>query len=121
MKKLYVLTIFSLTLLLSAGCEDVSDMAINRVVSPVVIDVSNTSSTEITATISELDKGGILDQNIGIVYKPVPDLSIEVFAGGSSLGMFTTDIDGKIIVGYNAIKPSEFAGTYKGIAFRIKK
>jgi hypothetical protein len=114
---------FSILMLIvvSVACDDESDMAIHRVASPVVIEVSDSATDEVTVLVSELDKSGIMDNSVGIVSTPVSDLIMEVFAGGASLGQFTTDDSGKIIVTYVGMKPNEYAGTYKGVAFRIKK
>ena len=107
--------------IIMVNCSEESDLAIRRVVSPVVIEVEATGSEEVTATFFELDKSGILDHTVGIDSIPVSNLSIEVFATGVTLGSFTTDSSGKIIVSYTGTKPNEYAGSYKGIAFRIKK
>ena len=104
-----------------SSCEDVSDMAVNKVAAPVLLDVKNTGTAEITATVYELDKTGILDHTVGIDSIPVTNLSIEVFAGTSSVGVFTTDTNGKFSVAYTGTKPNEYAGVHKGVAFRIKK
>jgi hypothetical protein len=104
-----------------ASCEDVSDMAVNKVAAPVLLDVENSGTAEITATFFELDKTGILDHTVGIDSIPITNLSIEVFAGSSSVGVFTTDTNGKFVVTYVGTKPNEYAGIHKGVAFRIKK
>ena len=103
------------------SCEDVSDMAVNKVAAPVLLDIKNTSTTEVTATFYELDKTGILDYTVGIDSIPVNALEVEVFAASASVGVFTTDAAGSFIVSYTGSKPNEFAGIHKGIAFRIKK
>lgn len=113
--------IIALITTLAYSCEEVSDMAIVRVAAPVVIDVVDTSPTAVTATFYELDKSGILDHTVGIDSIPVAGLSVEVFAASTSLGHFTTDDTGVLIVSYVGTKPNEYAGTHKGIAFRIKK
>ena len=102
------------------ACSEESDLAIKRVVAPVVVETEN-SGTDVTATFFELDKSGILDHTVGIDSIPVPDLAIEVFAAGISQGVFTTSSGGSIVVAYTGAAPNEFAGTYKGISFRIKK
>lgn len=104
-----------------SSCEDVNDMAVNKVASPVLLDVKSTGTAEVTAYFYELDKSGSLDHTVGIDSIPVSDLSIEVFAGSSSVGVFTTDTDGSFIVTYTGTKPNEYAGIHKGVAFRIKK
>jgi hypothetical protein len=110
-----------LLLVALAGCEEESDLAIKRVVSPVVIEVESISSVQLKATVFELDKSGILDYTVGIDSIAVPELALEVYSGTISLGLYTTDGDGSILVDYVDAKPTEYAGTYKGIAFRIKK
>jgi len=118
-------TIFRSTIILAIvaaaafACSEESDLAIKRVVAPVVMEKDN-SGTEVTATFFELDKSGLMDHTVGIDSIPVPNLAIEVFAGGTSKGVFTTDADGSIVVAYTGAVPNEFAGTYKGIAFRFK-
>jgi len=121
MKTIYILTILSIMTLSITSCEDVSDMAVNKVAAPVLVDVQNTSAAEITAYFFELDKSAILDHTVGIDSIPVAGLDIEVFAANSSIGVFTTDSEGSIRVSYAASKPNEYAGVHKGIAFRIKK
>lgn len=111
----------SVLLFLFISCDDDSDLAIKRVAAPVTIDVVSSNTAEITVTVKELDKSGILDNTVGVVSTAVPGLPLEVFASGISLGTFTTDSDGKVLVAYLGTKPNEFAGTYKGVAFRIKK
>ena len=117
---IYILLIAMIIVTLS-GCEDESDMAVNKVSSPVLLEVKQTGSSEVNAYFYELDKSGILDHTVGIDSIPLADLPIEVFAGSSALGVFTTDADGSFIVTYTGTKPNEYAGTHKGIAFRIKK
>jgi hypothetical protein len=121
MKTIRILTILSIMTLSITSCEDVSDMAVNKVAAPVLVDVKNKSAVEVTAYFYELDKSGILDHTVGIDSIPVSGLAIEVFAANSSVGVFTTDSEGSISVSYTVSKPNEYAGTHKGIAFRIKK
>ena len=120
MKTIYKLIPIALLAVFSISCSEESDLAIERVVSPVVIEIADAPS-EIQATFFELDKSGILDHNIGIDSIPVANLAIEVFAANTSIGTFTTDAAGSISVPYAGTKPNEYAGTHKGIAFRIKK
>lgn len=103
------------------SCSEESDMAIQRVVAPVVAQVEDAAPSEIKATFYELDKTGILDHTVGIDSIPLSNLSIEVFAASASVGVFTTDADGSFTVTYVGTKPNEYVGTHKGIAFRIKK
>jgi hypothetical protein len=121
MKTLYIITLLSVITLSVTSCEDVSDMAVNKIAAPVLVDVKNTSSAEVTAYFYELDKTGILDHTVGIDSIPVAGLAVEVFAASTSVGLFTTGSDGSIIVSYTVSKPSEYAGVHKGVAFRIKK
>ena len=101
--------------------EDEPDMAVNKVASPVLLDVKTTGTNEVTAYFYELDKSGILDHTVGIDSIPISNLAIEVFAGTASVGIFNTDATGSFMVSYTGTKPSEYAGIHKGIAFRIKK
>lgn len=102
------------------SCEDESDMAMNKVASPVLLDLKENPG-ESTAYFFELDKTGILDHTVGIDSIPLANLQVEVFASTTSLGVFTTDVNGSILVTYAGTKPNEFAGEYKGIAFRFLK
>jgi hypothetical protein len=118
----YILILLAAMIVVSiTSCEDVSDMAVNKVASPVLLDIKNTGTNEVTAYFYELDKTGILDYTVGIDSIPVADLSIEVFAASASVGTFTTDALGSFVVSYTGTKPTEYAGSHKGIAFRIKK
>lgn len=121
MKITHILTVLSVMTLSTTSCEDVSDMAINKVASPVLLDVKNTSTSEVTAIFYELDKSGILDHTVGIDSIPVSGLAVEVFAANTSMGVFTTDAAGAFNVSYTGSKPNEYAGIHNGIAFRIKK
>jgi hypothetical protein len=121
MRTTYLLIILSAFAVSMSSCEDVSDMAVNKVASPVLLDVKASGATEVTAIFYELDKSGILDNTVGIDSIPVAGLAIEVFAATNSIGSFTTDAAGSFKVTYTGTKPSEYAGVHKGIAFRIKK
>ena len=121
MKTIYRLMTIALLVAGTVRCSEESDMAIERVVAPVVVEVEEAAPSEIKATFYELDKSGILDHTVGIDSIPVSNLSIEVFAASTSVGVFTTDADGSLTVSYTDVKPNEYAGVYKGISFRIKK
>jgi hypothetical protein len=121
MKTTYILSLLLVITLATTSCEDVSDMAVNKVAAPVLVAVKNTSAAEVTAYFYELDKTGILDHTVGIDSIPVADLEVEVFAANASVGLFTTSSDGSISISYTASKPNEYAGVHKGVAFRIKK
>lgn len=109
----------SLTVILLSACEEESDMAFDRVAAPVTLEYTAAGDGEALATFFELDKSGILDQNIGIVQTPVPNLEIEVSIDGTVLGTFTTSSDGSILLPYTESAPDEFAGIYNDVAFRI--
>jgi hypothetical protein len=100
------------------SCEDESDMAINKVASPVLLDIKS-GTGEVTAYFFELDKSGILDHTIGIDSIPLANLQVEVFASSASIGVFTTDANGSFLISYSDKRPTEYAGEYKGIAFRF--
>lgn len=121
MNKNFKLLMALLVATLLIGCSEESDLAIQRVVSPVVIEIEDVSATEVRATFFELDKTGILDHTVGIDSIAVPNLAVEVFAASASIGSFTTDGVGSILIEYLGTKPNEYAGSYKGISFRIKK
>ena len=118
----YILILLAAMIVVTVtSCDDVSDMAVNKVASPVLLDVKTTGTNQVTAYFYELDKSGILDYTVGIDSIPVADLAIEVFAASAPVGTFTTDASGSFIVSYTATKPNEYAGSHKGVAFRIKK
>lgn len=118
----YILILLAAMIVVSVtSCEDESDMAVNKVASPVLLDIKNTGTNEVTAYFYELDKTGILDNSVGIDSIPLADLAIEVFAASASVGTFTTDALGSFVVSYAGTKPNEYAGSHKGIAFRIRK
>ena len=122
MKKIFHISItLSLTLLFLAACEEESDMAFDRVASPVVLQYDSIAPNEAQLTLFELDKSGILDQNVGIKYNPISNLAIEVSQAGTMLGTFTTGSDGTVVVPFQGAIPNEFAGSYDGVAFRIFK
>jgi len=121
MKTIYKLLALALIINIGVSCSEESDLAITRVVSPVVIETEDVAADQVKATFFELDKSGLLDYTVGIDSIAVPNLAIEVFASSTSLGLFTTDESGAIVVDYLGAKPTEYAGSYKGIAFRIKK
>ncbi|MEK6478888.1 hypothetical protein WJR50_15185 [Catalinimonas sp. 4WD22] len=122
MKKIFHICIaLSLTILLLSACEEESDMAFDRVAAPVTLQYDSIAPNQAQATFFELDKSGILDQNVGIIYNPVSNLEVEVIQAGSVLGTFTTGSDGTIVIPFSGALPNEFAGMYDGVAFRIFK
>ncbi|UZR93118.1 hypothetical protein [Chondrinema litorale] len=124
----YILVLFTAGLIF-ASCDDVSDMAIDRVASPVLIingsPAEDETTFEITSVIYELDKSGILDQNVGIDSIPLPGLVITVTAVGSSrtvIDELTTDSNGEIILtkpigDLDDISSLEWTGEYKDQSF----
>ncbi|MBT32365.1 MAG: hypothetical protein CMO01_22095 [Thalassobius sp.] len=124
----YILVLFTAGLIF-ASCDDVSDMAIDRVASPVLIingsPEEDETTFEVTSVIYELDKSGILDQNVGIDSIPLPGLVITVTAVGSTrtvIDELTTDSNGEItltkpIGDLNDISSLEWTGEYKDQSF----
>ena len=122
MKNILKITLaLSLTIMLMSSCKEETDIVLERVEAPVFMEYTAVSETEATATFYDLDKSGILDQNVGIVYNPINSLTVEVLMDGASLGTFTTGSDGSFTVAITDGVPEEFAGNYDGIAFRIFK
>ncbi|WKN42900.1 hypothetical protein [Tunicatimonas pelagia] len=119
MKKIYQLALIAVAaLLILSGCEEESDMAFDRVASPVLLVTDPVGTDEIQATFYELDKTGILDQDIGIDSIPIPNLSIEVFSSNTSIGTFTTNTNGSIIV--QDAGSLAWSGEYNGVRFRFQ-
>ena len=123
----YTLALAFAALSLSA-CEDVADNAIPHIASPVLLETESLDpdgdNAQLQATFFELDKTGIMDNTIGIDSIPVANLSVQVFAGGATLGTFTTDNAGSFVVTYDPSTITdklEWAGTYNNVAFRIIK
>jgi hypothetical protein len=117
--------------LMFASCEDVSDMAIERTASPVLVEVGGVvelgSSFSITTTIYELDKSGILNKDIGIDSLALPGLAIEVVAISPDnirtvIDNLTTDANGEVIlskaiIDLDNISSLEWTGQHKGASF----
>ncbi|HSI77461.1 MAG TPA: hypothetical protein VK957_16290 [Lunatimonas sp.] len=118
------------------SCVEGVELATPNVASPVLVMLQGTTF-DATAPVSvegrfyELDKTGILDQNIGIDSIPVAGLQIRVFINQTDeVGSATTDSAGKIVfeqpwTSLGVASPTsgrqirlEFAGTHKNIAFR---
>lgn len=119
MKKIYQLTFVAVAaLLVFSSCQEESDLILDRVASPVLLVTNPVGEGEVRATFYELDKSGILDHTVGIDSIPIPDLSIEVFAAGASVGIFNTDSEGAIIV--QDAGSLVYAGEYKGVKFRFQ-
>lgn len=122
MKNILKVTLaLGLTIILMSSCKEETDIVLERVEAPVFMEYTAVSETEATATFYDLDKSGILDKNVGIIYNPISSLTVEVLRDGASLGTFTTGSDGSFTVPIADGVPGEFAGNYDGIAFRIFK
>ena len=115
---------------LALSCEDVSDLAVDRVVAPVLgVDLgTDTANAMLKRQVMfyELDKSGILDHTVGIDSIPVSNLAIEVFIDDkTSIGSLTTDAAGLVVFekplsDFGGAVPSlQWVGTHKGTRFRI--
>lgn len=129
MKNMHKILISFLLLAIISGCEETSDMAVDRVASPVlaVLEEPDTVGNiiSIKASFYELDKSGILDQNVSIDSIPVTNLPISVYINESHLlGDYTTDANGTIFFeresnALEGISRLEWVGTHKQIPFRV--
>lgn len=121
---------FFLLVCLSLTACTSDELAFDIIESPVLAvfeDSPNTTAEmlAVTATFYDLDKSGILDQNIGIDSLPIQDLEISVYVDGSALiSSYTTDVEG--IVEFEAAfqelgtsRRLEWVGSYEGVPFRI--
>ncbi|GEO06232.1 hypothetical protein AAE02nite_38960 [Adhaeribacter aerolatus] len=130
--KLFLSLVGSAFLLMS--CEKEDAMVVDRVVSPVLVTVAGSSFTaaepvNLSATIYELNKSGLLNHEVGIDSIPLSNLAIKVKLNATTLADLTTDQAGKIILfktwselGLAAPKAGntvniEFSGSHKGQAF----
>jgi len=116
-----IILTLSLAVLLLASCKEETDLILERVEAPVLLQYDSIAPTTAQATFFDLDKSGILDQNVGIQYDPIANLTVEVMRSGNSLGTFTTGGDGTFTIEFDEGLPDEFAGNYDGISFRIFK
>jgi len=122
------LSIFILGGLLTSCTSD--DLAFDIIESPVLATFEENIDAQegmlnMTATFYELDKSGILDQNIGIDSTLIVGLTLDIFINENTLvGQLTTDSNGQVIFeksiedleGANRI---EWVGTYNSTPFRI--
>ncbi len=126
---IYIVVLFVIVAL-SSACEDVSDMALDRVAAPLLgVNISEEVSNGMLkreVIFYELDKSGILDQTVGIDSIPVSNLAIEVYLDQwTMLGSLTTDANGVVVFekplsDFGGTAPAlQWAGSYKGISFRI--
>ncbi|KAA5540821.1 hypothetical protein [Adhaeribacter rhizoryzae] len=130
--KLFLSLVGAAFLLMS--CEKEDAMVVDRVISPVLVTVAGSAFTaaepvNVTATIYELDKSGLLDHTVGIDSIPLSNLAIKVKLNATTLADLTTDQKGKVIItktwselGLAAPKAGntvniEFSGSHKGQAF----
>lgn len=132
-KKIICLWVFVIVV---SSCVNVDDLFTPNVAAPVLVLIEGTefeaaSGVTVTGTFLELDKSGILDQQIGIDSIPVADLEIKVFINQTEeVGSLVTDASGKALFerawsSLGVDSPSagsqvrlEFAGSHKNIAFR---
>ena len=119
-----------------SSCVEGVELATPNVASPVLVMLQGnvfdaSAPVSIQGQFYELDKTGILDQNVGIDSIPVSGLQIKVFINQTEeIGSVTTDNSGKIIfqqpwTSLGVANPTsgrqirlEFAGTHKNVAFR---
>ena len=122
------LLIIPILAILMFSCDE-DDMIIHRETSPILVDIQQMDTGQpgmltLQAGFYELDKSGILDQNVGIDSMAVADLSITVYINGSTVvGEYTTDSNGMIMFEKSAAELSssgtlEWAGTYHDVSFR---
>nr|MBI1229449.1 hypothetical protein [Cytophagales bacterium] len=129
-----LIAFFSVVYLTS--CVEGVELATPNVAAPVLVLLQGntfdaTAPVSVVGRFYELDKTGILDQNVGIDSIPVSGLQIRVFINQTEeVGSATTDSDGRIVFqqpwsGLGVPSPTsgrqirlEFAGTHKNIAFR---
>ncbi len=128
--KLHSLLFILPLLLVLTSCVD-EELAFTVEASPVLGLIEPTTAADgmiaYTGTFYELDKSGILDNNIGIDSIPVSGLELSVTSQTRDvLQMLMTDGDGRATITVAADEligatRLEWAGTHKGSAFRILK
>ena len=121
--------ILVLSFFLVASCTE-DELAFDVVESPVLALFKMTSESAdanlvVEATFYELDKTGILDQNVGIDSTVLSDLSIQVFANESTeLAGLSTNTEGVATFEYAksdmvGISRLEWVGNHNDTPFRI--
>lgn len=118
------------------SCVEGVELATPNVASPVLVMLQGnvfdaSAPVSVQGRFYELDKTGILNQNVGIDSIPVSGLQIKVFINQTEeVGMVTTDKTGTIVfeqpwTSLGVASPAsgrqirlEFAGTHKNVAFR---
>jgi len=119
-----------MVMLFASSCTS-DELAFDVVESPVLALFDGPTTTDemmsITATFYELDKSGILDQNIGIDSTLISNLAIRIFTDDKvMLDELTTDAKGQIeftraLSEIGSTSRLEWAGNYNDIAFRVYK
>lgn len=127
---LKIIALFVVILL--SSCSEEDELAFDVFESPVLAEFdgqsfSSSSNISVTATFYDLDKSGILDQNVGIDSVEIPNLSVQVFVNETQeVANLTTDGSGKVTfdqpwstVGGPGRVRLEWVGKYNDRAFRI--
>ena len=127
-KNIFFLSLLSLVLLNS--CIE-NELPFDVIESPVLAIFDDMDAEEgmikIQATFYELDKSGILDQNVGIDSTAISGMTVGIYIDESVLVKeYTTDASGIIVFDepLSALGGSsrlEWVGTYKDTPFRIYK
>lgn len=126
----YVFALLTLSLLTTACLEDENAFTVEA--SPVKAEITRVSepadaTVVYEGTFLELDKTGILDQNVGIRSTPIGNLEITVTDQEQNiLESIVTDEEGVGIFSVPAtvltgVTRLEWAGSYRGKSFRILK
>lgn len=119
MKRIYQLAFVAVVaLLMFSSCQEESDIVLERIASPVLLEIDTAGLDNTIAIFYELDKSGIMDHTVGIDSITISGLSIEVSSAGILLGTFTTDSEGAISIPTD--EGATYAGEYKGIRFRFQ-
>lgn len=122
------LTLFFAVFLLSACLEE--RLAFTVEAAPVRADIvrlddAPAGSIAYSATFAELDKSGILDQNVGVVATPIAGLTIRILAQDQSeLATLVTDGEGRVrfeaaVDDLAGVRRLEWTGTYADRPFRV--
>ena len=125
-------TLLGITILMlfASSCSS-DELAFDVIESPVLVLFDGPTTTDdmmsITATFYELDKSGILDQNIGIDSTLITNLNIKIFTDDDvMLDELTTDANGqaeftKALSDIGGTSRLEWVGNYDEVAFRVFK
>lgn len=126
---LYALFTTLVLICLLTSCTS-DDLAFDIIESPVLATFEESIDSQegilnMTATFYELDKSGILDQNIGIDSTLITGLTIEVFINeNTSVGQLTTDSNGQAVFekslgDLGGASRLEWVGSHNSTPFRI--